>query len=89
MSTDTSLPIARESLTALRLALEESPLIVELQLGASGHVPERLVFHRYDMLIDYLRMVARAGDTLSAWRFDESCRHDNALVRGRPLADAT
>lgn len=75
------LPVEPRALEALKSALDAgAPVIVELHLAASAGTPERLIFHRYEMLASYLRMVARAGDRLAAWRFDHACRADNTLV---------
>jgi hypothetical protein len=75
----------RASLQRLREALEESPVIVELRFPGSPHPPERMVFNDYAMLIDYLGLVARSGDVISVWRFDEACRPDNVLARSRQV----
>lgn len=80
MTERASLPMRPRALAKLRTALAESPLIVELRIGNSAE-PERLVFYRYDLLVDYLQRIARPGDTITAWRFDVACRADNALLR--------
>lgn len=80
MTERASLPIRPRALAKLRTALAESPLIVELRIGNSVE-PERLVFYRYDLLVDYLQRIARPGDTITAWRFDVACTADNALLR--------
>ena len=78
---DQSPPFDDTVLAALRPVFEAaSPVIVELRLGHGEQLPERQIFHRYEMLVAYLRMVARPGDTIAAWRFDEVCRETNALV---------
>ena len=81
MTDESSLPIDRRTLASLRAALEDTPVIVEVRFGERTDPPERLVFYRYELLIDYLRMLARPGDRIAAWRFDEACREENALVR--------
>ena len=83
-SAQSALPISPRTLAALRAALEQSPVIVELRLGEHAE-PERLFFYRYELLLDYLRRVARPGDSLTAWRFDMTCTVDNAVVRASPL----
>ena len=85
MRDESALPIARPTLAALRAALAESPVIVELKIGERADPPERLVFHRYELLLDYLGMVARPGDVLVAWRFDAACREDNVLVQAHAI----
>jgi hypothetical protein len=70
----------RRSLSVLRTAIERSPLIVELRLTQSPHEPERLVFNRFERLVDFLDRVARPGDQVRAWAFDDVCRADGALV---------
>lgn len=80
MTERASLPMRPRALAKLRTALAESPLIVELRIGNSVE-PERLVFYRYDLLVDYLQRIARPGDTITAWRFDVACTADNALLR--------
>ena len=86
MTSKSSLPIDPRTLAGLREALETTPVIVELTFGQRADPPERLVFYRYELLVDYLRMLARPGDRLAAWRFDEACRADNALVPSSVLA---
>ena len=81
---ESALPIGPGTLAALAAALQESPLIVELKLGQRDE-PERLFFYRYELLVDYLRRIARPGDTLAAWRFDSVCTDDNAIIRGCAL----
>ena len=71
----------RASLQRLREALTESPVIVELRFPGSPHPPERIVVNQYAILIDYLSRIARSGDVISVWRFDEACRPDNVLAR--------
>lgn len=84
MIDESTIPLDSRTLATLRAALDESPIIVELRLGQHDE-PERLFFYRYELLIDYLRRVARAGDTLAAWRFDVVCTVDRALVRAAAL----
>jgi hypothetical protein len=76
------------ALDALEHALTESPVIVELRLPSSPHPPERLIFNRFDALVDYVARVARGGDTLRAWRFDTACRDDNLLAAAPRTGDA-
>jgi hypothetical protein len=87
LTDESSLPISPRTLSVLRAALEESPLIVELRLGQRTE-PERLFFYRYELLLDYLHRIARPGDTLTAWRFDATCTVDNAVVRASALQEA-
>jgi hypothetical protein len=75
------------ALDALEHALAESPVIVELRLPGSPHPPERLIFNRFDALVDYVARVARPGDTLRAWRFDTACRDENLLAAALPGGD--
>lgn len=84
MIDESTIPIDRRTLAVLRAALDESPIIVELQLGTSNE-PERLFFYRYDLLLDYLHRIARPGDRLTAWRFDIACTADRAVVRTSQL----
>ena len=73
-------PLDGRTLSLLRDAIEQSPLIVELRLPHSPHEPERMVFNRFERLVDFLDRVARPGDQLRAWRFDDVCRRDNAVI---------
>jgi hypothetical protein len=84
MIDESSIPLDPRTLAALRAALGESPLIVELHIGHHDE-PERLFFYRYDLLVDYLARIARPGDTLTAWRFDAACTDDKAFIRATAL----
>lgn len=76
-----TLPIEDGVLATWRSAIDDgSPLIVELRLASGAEPPERQIFHRYDMLVAYLRTIARPGDRISTWRYDMACRSDNMLV---------
>jgi hypothetical protein len=62
-------------------------VIVELKLGQRAE-PERLFFYRYELLVDYLRRIARPGDTLTAWRFDAACTAHNTVICASVLHEA-
>lgn len=79
-----------DSLEALRLALEQTPLIVEHRHYRGARAPTRLVFDEYEDLEEYLRTKAWRGDHFYVWRFDHLCRDDNPLVHGKlPDVDGT
>jgi hypothetical protein len=60
--------------------IAESPLIVEVRFGSVDAPPERHVFHRPDALTRFVTMLVGPGDVLRAWRFDEACPLERAVV---------
>jgi hypothetical protein len=76
------------ALGRLHAALAASPVIVELRFRGSAYPPERTVFNHYAALVDYLRRVAHADDTITVWRYDAVCRPDNVLARSGQPGDA-
>ena len=80
--------LSPENLTALRAALEQTPLIVEHRLYYGGRSPERRIFEDREDLEAYLGAHTTPGDDVWVWRFDELCRNDNTLTHGKvPDAD--
>jgi hypothetical protein len=78
-----------QTLTALRSALEETPLIVEHRFYRGSRSPERRVFDDFELLDEYVR-AAPPGDSFWVWRYDSLCRDENAFVHAkRPHVDGT
>ncbi len=75
--------LADSALAALRTALEQTPVIVEHRFYRGSRSPVRLVFDDFSDLELYFRHEARPGDSITTWRYDASCRDDNALVHGK------
>ena len=75
--------LAEETLERLREAVAGSPLVIEHWFYRGGSAPERLVIDHYDELRAYLGRGWHPGDAFHIWRFDQVCRTDNELVRGK------
>jgi hypothetical protein len=69
-----------EVIAKLASLIAESPLIVEVRFGSVDAPPERHVFHRPDALTRFVTMLVGPGDLLRAWRFDEACPPERAVV---------
>lgn len=69
-----------EVIARLAQLIAESPLIVEIHFGSVDAPPERHVFHRADALTRFVTMLVGPGDVLRAWRFDEACPIERAVV---------
>ena len=80
--------LAEDMLAKLRVALTETPLIIEHWFYRGGSSPRRYVFEDFEELETHLRERAKPGDAFWIWRFDQLCRNDNAFATGkRPDAD--
>ena len=76
--------LSAHRLEAIRKVLEDKgPVIVEHWFYYQGRAPDRLVFHDYEQLIQYLNKSARPGDAFYIWDFANVCRDDNALADGK------
>ena len=75
--------LAEEVLVLVARILEESPIIVEHRFYRGARSPDRHVFDDIDELRGYLAAHARPGDAVWMWRFDELCRTENSLARGK------
>ena len=69
-----------EVLADLVNLIAETPLVVEVRFGSADAPPERHVFHRSDALVRFVSMLVGPGDVVRAWRFDEACPPDAAVV---------
>jgi hypothetical protein len=69
-----------EVIARLARLIAETPLIVEIRFGSANAPPERHVFHRPDALTRFVTMLVGPGDVLRAWRFDEACALERAVV---------
>lgn len=78
-----------ETLAQLERVLEhESPVIVEHRFYRASRAPYRFVVEDFDELVEYLRTKTGPGDSFYMWHFDQCCRDDNGLARGKcPDAD--
>ncbi len=72
-----------ERLGLLGRVLEESPVIVEHRFYFGSRAPHRFVVDAFEDLRAYLQDQTRPGDSLWFWRFDELCRDDNPMTRGK------
>ncbi|MBA3559868.1 MAG: hypothetical protein H0W30_14870 [Gemmatimonadaceae bacterium] len=75
--------LARDTLARIVAALESSPVIVEHRFYRGSSAPERLVFDDLQDFQEYLGRTWNRGDAFLVWRYDELCRDDNALARGK------
>ena len=63
-------------------------IIVEHRIMNGGGNPYKLVFDDIEDLMDHLRKTAKPGDNVLVWCYDELCRDDNLVTRGKyPDAD--
>lgn len=70
-------------LETIERALDETPVIVEHWFYRGSSAPDRIVFDDFEELKTYLTSKTLPGDKIWMWRFDLSCRDDNALARGK------
>ena len=80
----------------MKIAEEESPLLVERWIYRGAQAPQRFVVASADELESYLRENWRPGDAYWFWRLDECCptscatanlvvpNADGSLVKGGP-----
>lgn len=77
-----------ERLSAIKEALDQSPIIVEHWFFRGGCAPSRLIFEDYEEFLAYLKTRTAPGDAIHVWRYDLLCRDDNSLAHGKyPDAD--
>ena len=79
-STSVNQPADSDPLAPLLEILAETPLIVEVEFGAGDPHPERYVFHQPARLEHFVRMMARPGDVVRAWRWDQACPAERAIA---------
>jgi hypothetical protein len=70
-------------LETLERALNETPLIIEHRFYRGSSAPDRRVFDEFEELRTYLTTSTRPGDSIWFWRYDRTCRDDNALATGK------
>ena len=75
--------LAPDALDRLEATLEITPIIVEHRFLTGARSPHRFVADDFAELRSYLTDQVQAGDAIWIWRFDELCRDDNPVVRGR------
>ena len=80
---DRSNILSESSLSAVKSALEQEPVIVEHKLYRRSSAPKRQVFDEYDDFVEYLDKEALPGDVILVWPFSQLCRADNAIVSGK------
>jgi hypothetical protein len=63
-------------------------IIVEHRIMNGGGNPYKLVFDDIEDFMDHLKKTAKPGDNVLVWCYDELCRDDNLVTRGKyPDAD--
>ena len=71
-------------LSRLRAVIDdESALIVEHRFYRGSRAPYRFVCDDADELEDYVRKNAQAGDSFFVWRFDDCCKDNLVVERGK------
>jgi hypothetical protein len=58
-------------------------VIVEHRVMCGGGNPYKLVFDDLDDFLGHLKANARPGDNILVWCYDELCRDDNLITRGK------
>jgi hypothetical protein len=78
-----------ETLLRLKEIIEnESAVIVEHRFYRGASAPRRFVCDDFDELEAYVRgQKARPGDSFWIWKFETTCRDDNATLAGAKKAD--
>ena len=75
--------LAHETLEAIRLTLEETPIILEHWFYRGARSPERFVFEDFEDLLSYLKLNGRPGDAFYLWDYAAVCRRENILMNGK------
>jgi len=69
-------------LRVLEAAIATTPLIIQHWHYRAAQAPSRLVFDDFRQLEEYLTQ-AKRGDAFDVWRWDQLCRTDSVLARGK------
>ena len=75
--------VAAETLARIQAVLAESPIIVEHRFYRGASAPDRVVFDEYEDFTEYVERTSRPGDSYRVWRYNELCRDDNPVARGK------
>ena|SRR5882672_4421850 len=71
-------------LSRLRGIIEdESPLIIEHRFYRGARAPYRFVCDDFANFETYLREKTQPGDSFYIWRFEDCCKTDTAVERGK------
>ena len=62
---------------------QHGSIIVEHRIMCGGGNPSKLVFDDLEDFTDYLKDKASPGDNILVWCYDELCRDDNMVTRGK------
>ena len=68
--------------------LRRGSIIVEHRVMNGGGNPYKLVFDDLEDFSDHLKQHAQPGDNILVWCYDELCRDDNLITRGK-MPDST
>lgn len=63
--------------------LRRGSIIVEHRIMNGGGNPYKLVFDDLEDFMDHLKEHAKPGDHILVWCYDELCRNDNFITRGK------
>lgn len=82
-TTDASVILSLENASAIREALDRSPIIVEHRFYRGGSSPSRIAFDDYEDYSAYLAEHGRAGDIINVWVWEDVCNEGSRIVSGK------